>query len=53
MYSTKTEICNTTKAYIVDNHAEYFENLSEKHWMVFYNKKIEKSICIENLTLFI
>jgi hypothetical protein len=53
IYPTKTEIRDATEAYMVDNHAEYFENLSEKRWTVFYDKKIEKGVCIENLTLFI
>ena len=53
MYSTKTEIREATEAYMIDNHAEYFETLSEKRWTVFYDKKIEKSVCIKNLTLFI
>jgi hypothetical protein len=38
---------------MIDSHAEYFETLSEKRWTVFYDKKIEKGVCIENLTLFI
>ena len=42
MYPTKTEICDATDAYMIDNHAEYFETLSEKRWTVFYDKKIEK-----------
>ena len=53
MYLTKTEIRDATDAYMIDNHAEYFETLSEKCWMVFYDKKIKKGICIENLMLFI
>ena len=53
MYSTKTEIYDTTEVYMVDSHVKYFENLSEKCWTVFYDKKIEKEVCIENLTLFI
>ena len=53
IYPTKTEFCNATEAYILDSYAKYFKNLSEKCWMVFYDKKIEKDICIENLTLFI
>ena len=53
IYPTKTEIREATEAYMIDNHAEYFETLSEKRWTVFYDKKIEKGVCIENLTLFI
>ena len=53
MYPIKTEICEAIEAYIIDSHAEYFKILSEKRWMVFYDKKIEKGVCIENLTLFI
>ena len=53
MYLTKTEIRNATDAYMIDNHTEYFETLSEKYWTVFYDKKIKKDVCIENLTLFI
>ena len=53
MYPTKTEIRDATDAYMIDNHVEYYETLSEKCWTVFYDKKIEKGVCIENLTLFI
>ena len=53
MYPTKIEIRDATDAYMINNHAEYFKTLSEKRWMVFYDKKIEKGVYIENLTLFI
>ena len=30
IYLARSEFCTATEAYLIDNYAEYFENLSEK-----------------------
>ena len=47
IYPNKDEFYDATIDYIVKNHGEFFENLSEIRWQVFYNKNIDKQVILE------
>jgi len=53
IYPNKDEFYDATIDYMVKNHGEFFENLSEIRWRVFYNKNIDRQVILEQFALLI
>lgn len=47
IYPTKDEFRAATEKYLTENYASFYNNLSEKRWIIFYNKNIHQQVILE------
>lgn len=38
IYPTKEELRGALEAYLIENHAEFYESFTEVHWSAYYNE---------------
>ena len=51
IYPTEDEFKDATENYVIANHPEFYEDLSEKRWTLFYNNHIYSSVSLKYFIL--
>lgn len=47
IYPTEDEIYNAAEDYLIKNHEEFFENLSEDRWALFYKNQLYLNVSLK------